>query len=163
MEIVYFVLLAALFAAMIIPGIKSRISAWKERRGTAPVQVQNLEEKEEEGAGAYDPEQVREILTGAMRSLQSQRAAGYGPWISGCLDGGPCIYVTNIDVRGRVHVERDFTFCRPAVALEAVRRTIRDILSVPASYDKDGREMPRRTFDLSGLMEAAERLEGMVA
>lgn len=85
-----------------------------------------------------------EALKRAEMSLRKQRGAGYGPWMSACLE------------RAQKGLPVD-----PSVALTAVRWTLRELESAPVSYDKDGNEMYRREFDTTALEMAARELEGL--
>lgn len=105
---------------------------------------------------------VQRILKRCMDDLTRQNAAAFGPWIPSLMDGGNNFYIS-YDSRGRVHVERQHRDVPPSVALTAVKRTIEDLLSAPLSYDKDGREMPRRRLDLGTLLLAERELLEMGA
>lgn len=109
--------------------------------------------------GAEDP--VLAILKSCFADLKRQGARGHGPWISALLDG-PDMFAIGNDSRGRVTVEKGWTGAGADVALLAVRWTIRDILSAPKSYDKDGREMPRRIVNLDALRKAEAELEELL-
>ena len=77
-------------------------------------------------AETYD-ERVREILTACMCDLRAQHASGFGPWIPACLDGANTLDIVDIDARGRIKVERPWTGCSPAVALTAVKWTLKEL------------------------------------
>lgn len=106
--------------------------------------------------------EVQRILKRCMNDLTRQKAAGFGPWIPSLMDGGYNFQIL-YDSRGRVRVERQHRDVDPRVALTAVRRTLEDLLSAPVSYDKDGREMPRRRLDLETLLLAERELLEMGA
>lgn len=95
------------------------------------------EEDAEEEERSEEEQKILAILKASFRSISIQKGAGYGPWLSSLIERGGA---------------------EPDIALKAIQWTIRDILSAPISYDKDGREMPRRTFDLGGLYRAEAEL-----
>lgn len=107
-----------------------------------------------------DDTRVRDILKDAYIDLKRQRAVAHGPWLASLLEGD--LYVSGHGNRGRVFVDADVMDIEPSVALTAIQWTIRDILSVPISYDKDGMEMPHRMFNLDKLHQAENELMEMM-
>lgn len=103
---------------------------------------------------------VHEIIASCHRDLREQGARGYGPWLSAFLDGDD-LYISGYGYRGRPIVEVTRKGVEPSVALTAIRWTIRDILSAPVLYDKDGKEIPRRVCNLEKLHEAETELMEM--
>ena len=109
-----------------------------------------------------DEDRVHEIVKAAYLDLKRQRAVSHGPWLAALLDGGAGFFFTGtVDKWGRARAEQEWRRVEPAVALTAVRWTIRELLAAPVSYDKDGNEMPRRTFNLDVLRRAESELANM--
>lgn len=120
---------------------------------------QEAENSEISNSYGLDDERVIQIVKGAYLDLKRQRAGSHGPWLESLLDGP--LYL-QYDERGRVQVRALTKSISPGVALSAITMTIQDILSAPISYDKDGREMPRRMFNLDGLHKAEAELMEMM-
>lgn len=109
-----------------------------------------------------EEDRVHDIVKAAYIDLKRQRAVSHGPWLAALLDGGAGPFFTGtVDKWGRWQAAQEWRRVEPAVALTAVRWTIRELLAAPVSYDKDGNEMPRREFDLSVLRRAETELEEM--
>lgn len=106
-----------------------------------------------------DDDRVIQIVKGAYLDLKRQRADARGPWLESLLVGP--LYI-QYDEMGRTQVNVQTKPIAPGVALSAITMTIQDILSAPISYDKDGREMPRREFNLDGLHKAEAELMEMM-
>ena len=95
-----------------------------------------------------EEDDVKRIVTECYGDLRRQRATGYGPWLSAILDGGPSMhFVGERDEWGRCEVTRASRKATPEMALEAVRRTIGDLIG--------------RRYDLTALYEAEEELRDM--
>lgn len=109
---------------------------------------QSAENAEISDFSALDDVRVHEIIKAAYLDLEKQRARAYGPWLSALLDGGPGFYFTGtVDQRGRERAEREWRRVEPAVALTAIRFTIRDLAG--------------SRFNLDGLRRAEAELEQM--
>ena len=168
----YEILISWIIAAVVtIPIVIVHKCASKKARARATERARKSREREEDEMArqmaAYESEKekgakVLAILKSCYLDLKKQRAAAFQPWISALLDRAGEYYIEK-DERGRVLVGRYAERIEPALALEAVRRTIRDLCNVPASYDKDGNEMPRRTPNLEALLRAESDLLGMGA
>lgn len=85
--------------------------------------------------------QVFEILRLAHLDIRRQKVAGIGPWLSAVLD----------------HRCTD-----PAVALTAIRWTIRDLQKQPVGEGTGYISGLPFRFDLTGLERAEKELEGMI-
>ena len=120
---------------------------------------QEAENSEISNSYGLDDDRVIQIVKGAYLDLKRQRAGSRSPWLESLLDGP--LYI-QYDEKGRVQVRALPKPIAPGVALSAITMTIQDILSAPISYDKDGREMPRRVFNLDGLNKAKEELMEMM-
>ena len=108
---------------------------------------QSAENAEISDFPALDDIRVHEIIKAAYLDLERQRARAYGPWLSALLDGGPGFYFTGtVDQRGRERA-REWRRVEPAVALTAIRFTIRDLAG--------------SRFNLDGLRRAEAELEQM--
>ena len=86
---------------------------------------------------------VLSVLSGAYKSLQSQKASKYGPWISSLLDS-PGFVVTK-DEKGVPHVSMAARYVSPVTALIALNRTLD--------------ELEGSRFNVDGLYEAIAALE----
>ena len=92
---------------------------------------------------------VQQIVRAAYLDLKKQGVSGCGPWLSSLLEtsaGTWCVGKTN---KGQSVVVTEPMSVRADVALTAVRWTIR--------------ELAGSRYDLTGLYEAQNKLEGMVA
>lgn len=106
-----------------------------------------------------DDDRVIQIVKGAYLDIKRQRADAHSPWLESLLDGP--LYI-QYDDRGRIQVKTLTKPITPGVALSAVQMTIKDVLSAPISYNKDGVEMPRRPFNFDGLNKAKGELMEMM-
>ncbi len=120
---------------------------------------QDAENAEMSDFYGLDDDRVSRIVKTAYLDLKRQRAGSHGPWLESLLDGP--LYL-QYDERGGIQVRALTKSISPGVALSAITMTIQEILSAPISYDKDGREMPRRVFNLDGLHKAEEELMEMM-
>lgn len=125
-------LMTDIFIFMLAVATAAGIAGYKERK------------KRGEGA-AFAPAEdqdgrVYDILHRAYRDMTRQRMAAVGPWIPAAL-------------------ERRCS--DPAVALTAVRWTLRDIQNLPVGEGTGYIPGLSFRYDLTGLEEAARELEGM--
>lgn len=95
------------------------------------IMKEEAREKKKEGEGDVKRLAILAVLQEAHRSLQRQRAGGFGPWIASCIRAIQC--------------GRD---CPADVARLAVDKTIGELYS--ASY-----------YDLTGLYTASEQLNNL--
>lgn len=147
MEIIYYILAWVI----VIP-----IAKFVSNRRKAKQDAENAEMGDFYG---LDDDRVIQIVKGAYLDLKRQRADARSPWLESLLEGP--LYIL-YDDRGRTQVKVLNKPIAPGVALSAIVMTIRDILSAPISYDKDGREMPRRVFNLDALNKAKAELMEMM-
>jgi len=149
----------AIVAAVALP--IATIAAIVRKRKERTREAEYAAMREEYDSRIADGDKVREILKNCFLDLKRQGARGYGPWIAALLDG-PDMFFVERDERGRVKVEKEWTGAGADMALEAVRRTIREIAAAPVSYDRDGNEMPRRVVSLGVLNQAKADLEDIL-
>lgn len=124
------------FAIATALGIRAILDRGKKKEGEGvPVSA-------ETGARVSDDKGARvfEILRRVYLDMKEQRGAGYGPWLSSALE----------------HRCGD-----PAVALTAVRWTLRDIQKQPVGEGVGYVPGLKFRFDLSGLLAAERELEEM--
>ena len=150
--------LLAILAGLAIAALLNLASGRKKTdHGIAPETAENSDLGD---FPTQDDDRVHGILKDAYLDLKRQRAVAHGPWLASLLEGD--LYVSGHGNRGRVFVDADVMDIEPSVALTAIQWTIRDILSVPISYDKDGMEMPHRMFNLDKLHQAENELMEMM-
>ena len=119
---------------------------YKKRAGAVPVGDSSEYDLNEAYATTTAPDyslRVREIVQKCHKDLRGQGAAGYGPWLSSLLKGSSLSIFH--DEKGGVRVLSGGRPIAPAVALTAVRWTLR--------------ELSGSRFSTKALEEAAGELE----